>query len=78
MEQENDQLNEQGANPYNEKEGLQDAHQSGQEIRDGARNEDQLDKIKASVPKGGRDAYPEQQAGTPPNTYLSSEENPEE
>lgn len=69
MEQENkDQLSEQGNKPLNELEGLQEAHQDGEAIREGARNEDQLDKIKQNIPPGGRDAYPERQAGTPANT----------
>jgi hypothetical protein len=54
--------------PQQEPEGLQDAHQTGEDIRAGARNEDQLDKMKQAVPEGGRDAYPERQAGAPPST----------
>jgi hypothetical protein len=68
VEQENNQLGEQGTAPLNENKGLEDTHQTGEEIRAGARNEDQLDKIKENIPPGGRDAYPEQHAGTPPNT----------
>jgi hypothetical protein len=73
MEQEKNQLNEQGTKPYDQKEGLQDSIQTGDEIRSGARNEDQLDKIKENQPEGGRDAYPERQQGTPPNTYIEDE-----
>lgn len=68
MEQENKQLEDQGNKPLNEREGLQETHQTGEEIRSGARNEDQLDKIKGAVTEGGRDAYPELQSGAPPNT----------
>ena len=68
MNEEKDQLEEQATRPPQEKEGLQDTNLSGEAIRKGAEEEDQLDKIKQNAPEGGRDAYPEKQAGTPPNT----------
>jgi hypothetical protein len=58
MEQENQQP-----------QGTQDNHQSAENIVKGASNEDQLDKFKESVEEGGRDAYPDQHAGTPPDAY---------
>ncbi|WP_158826805.1 hypothetical protein [Mucilaginibacter lacusdianchii] len=73
MEQEKNQLDEQGTKPYDQKEGLQDSNQSGEDIRSGARDEDQLSKIKENSPEGGRDAYPERQQGAPPDTYLEDE-----
>jgi hypothetical protein len=54
--------------PLNETEGSQESHQTGEEIRDGARNEDQLEGFKQAAPPGGRDAYPELQAGAQPDT----------
>lgn len=74
MEQENKQLEEQGNKPYDQKEGLQDSNQPGEDIISGARNEDQLDKIKENNPEGGRDAYPDRQQGTPPDTYLEDDD----
>jgi hypothetical protein len=68
VEQDNDQLKQQENQTLSEPEGLQDAHQTGEDIRAGARNEDQLDKIKQAAPEGGRDAYPELQAGATPST----------
>jgi hypothetical protein len=74
MNQENNQLEDQANKPLEEKEGLKDTNLSGEDIREGANEEDQLDKIKQNVPEGGRDAYPEKQAGTPPNTEPSDDQ----
>jgi hypothetical protein len=68
IQQENNQPADEGNKPLNETEGSQETHQTGEEIREGARNEDQLNGFKEAVPPGGRDAYPELQAGTPPST----------
>jgi hypothetical protein len=69
MSQENnDQLEGQQNKPLNEREGLQESNKTGEQITGGANQEDQLDKIKQNAPEGGRDAYPERQAGTPPST----------
>lgn len=68
MEQVNKHAADENSKQPTDTDGLQETHQSGEDIRDGARNEDQLDKIKEAVPEGGRDAYPELQAGAPPNT----------
>ncbi|GAB2684783.1 hypothetical protein GCM10027037_02580 [Mucilaginibacter koreensis] len=46
-----------------------DNHQSGENIVKGANNEDQLNRFKESAPEGGRNVYPDQQAGTPPDAY---------
>lgn len=50
-------------------EGPQDNHQSGQNIVSGANDESQLDKFKENIPEGGRESYPEKQAGTTPDAY---------
>jgi hypothetical protein len=68
MNQENDQLKDQETKPIEEKEGLKDTNLPGEVIIKGANQQDQLDKIKQNIPEGGRDAYPEKQAGAPPNT----------
>lgn len=52
----------------NESEQIHGKEESGEEIIEGAHTEDQLDKLKEAVSPGGRDAYPERQAGTEPST----------
>jgi hypothetical protein len=52
----------------NEQEQVHGKEQSGEEIIEGAHTEDQLDKLKEAVAPGGRDAYPERQAGAEPST----------
>ncbi|WP_342646031.1 hypothetical protein [Mucilaginibacter sp. CSA2-8R] len=74
MNQENNQLKDQANKPLEEKEGLKDTNLSGEAIRKGANEVDQLDKIKQNVSDGGRDAYQEKQAGTPPTTEPSDEQ----
>jgi hypothetical protein len=71
-EQNENQLAQQANQPYHKKEGLQDANQPGKDIVKGARDESQLNKIKQHVPEGGREAYPERQAGAPANTSLNN------
>jgi hypothetical protein len=68
VQHENSQPAENANKPLIETEGSPESHQTGEEIKSGARNEDQLDSFKQAVPPGGRDAYPELQAGTPPDT----------
>ncbi|QJD94857.1 hypothetical protein HH214_02665 [Mucilaginibacter robiniae] len=74
MAQEEDQLQQQGEKPYDEKEGLQEAHESGQEIISGANDEDQLAKLKEAAPKNSQGINPENQEGATPDTYLPPED----
>lgn len=47
-------------------------------IREGAHEEAQLDKLHKNVPEGGREAYPEKQAGSPPVSHVDQGNNDEE
>ena len=75
-----EESNEQGANPqqmYNDP-GLQETRGSKEDIRNGARQEDQLDKFKQHVPEGGRDNYPDLQSGAQPDAYQTPKEQDSE
>lgn len=58
--------------------GLQETRATGEEIVSGAKQEDQLDKLKQAVPEGGRDNYPELQSGVQPNAYQTPKQRGEE
>jgi len=58
--------------------GLQETRATGEEIVNGAQQEDQLDKFKQAVPEGGRDNYPDLQSGVQPNAYKAPKERGEE
>lgn len=52
--------------------GEQNRSEEPEDIREGAHEEDQLEKLRRNAPEGGRDEYPERQQGTPPVSHVDN------
>lgn len=75
--EENNQENADPQSMYKEP-GLQETRATAQEIVDGARNEDQLNKFKQAAPGSNEDDRPEPQQGSQPNAYQTPKERGEQ